>query len=173
MCWINPCKNGGSCIRVNDTHYKCQCRTNFIGLLCESKYQNSTIFSNSVLLNQENSLNLLKLLNVSSLNVQMIYQASSEIEINSLIEKCKNITSLLVVIKLKNSTIIGQYYQFDISKESVRFHMSSFFFILDSNLKYPLQYRNHIKFWLNTYYGSESFNIEGIEAYSIDNSKNI
>lgn len=35
MCFINPCRNGGSCVNVNSTSYSCTCPPGFSGAQCE------------------------------------------------------------------------------------------------------------------------------------------
>ena len=35
-CWSNPCKNGGTCIKIRNKKYTCKCAGGYKGVKCET-----------------------------------------------------------------------------------------------------------------------------------------
>ena len=108
-CMLSQCKNGGSCNSISSTNFTCQCINDYYGRLCEYKKLNSTIFENSTILTQEESVDLVNLINMNK-NWTLIYQSSVDgldpIKFHS---KCDDVKNVLVITKSINSNVFGGY----------------------------------------------------------------
>jgi hypothetical protein len=102
--------------------YSISCLNNKYGLKCQSSNLNSSIFPNSTILNQQDSVDLLKLINFNSPKnkFKLLYQASQagfNFENNKLLEGMKyeedGIPNRFVVIKTSQSYVFGGYGQTD------------------------------------------------------------
>lgn len=121
--------------------FTCKCSNNFTGKYCDQKYLNSTLFINSTILTQENSIRLLNLLNLSSnASIEMLYQASKHgFCLENFITNSNRKLKKFVLIKSKNSFIFGVYTTVDWPRyDETRTDTDSFIFSLVNSLNAPL-----------------------------------
>ena len=120
---------------MTSTGFNCSCISGFYGLNCQFKVLNSSIFKNSTILTQEQSLKLVNLTDFSlNLNWTLLFQASRDgFSTESFHSKCNgNYMHTLVVAKTStNSTqqfIFGGYTESDWS--GGRYDSNAFIFSL-------------------------------------------
>jgi hypothetical protein len=102
--------NGGSCIVVSNS-FVCKCIGGYDGTTCNRKVLNSTIFKNSTILSQSDSLTLKNLLDFSnSSSFSLIYQATRDgFGINSFHSNVNGSLNTLMVIKTTDSFVFGGF----------------------------------------------------------------
>ena len=124
------CQNGGIC-SLNDFDYKCTCIGGFYGKNCQHKILNSTIFKNSTILTNEQSLDLIELIGLNKTNVKLVYQASRDgFDPSIFHSKCDGIERTLTVIKSENSNIFGGYTSVDWSGNHYNSDSTAYLFSL-------------------------------------------
>ncbi len=107
MCKINPCKNGGTCLSVNETLHRCHCTSGYNGLNCERKdFEHSNILTTS-----EMKDNLISLIQFNHSNTwKLIYQATRDgFGVSTFHSKCDNKPNTLSLIRSTNGNIFGGY----------------------------------------------------------------
>ena len=103
------CQNGGIC---HSNSGKCSCANGYQGSNCENKILNSTIFKNSTILTDEQSIKLLNLIGfLLDTKLSLLYQASRDsFSSSSFHSKCDGINNTLTIIKSKyNNFIFGGF----------------------------------------------------------------
>ena len=112
--------NDGLCKVVNITGYTCTCVNGFTGINCNKKRYGSTIFQNSTILTQDESVLLKQVLNFSSNpSFSLIYQASRDgFGLKDFHSKCDGILNTLMVIKSTDSYVFGGFTTQDWSQVS-------------------------------------------------------
>jgi hypothetical protein len=112
------CQNDGICAS-NGRNYNCSCLNGFYGSNCQYIKLNSSIFVNSSILTNEQSLNLINLISINQTKLsnkawKLLYQASRD-GFNSSIfhSKCDGVLGTLTVIKSSNNNIFGGYTEAD------------------------------------------------------------
>ena len=110
-CWNSPCFNGGTCKRAINNNFQCICISGYYGVRCQYKILNSTIFQNSTILTQDESVLLKQVLNFSSNpSFSLIYQASRDgFGLKDFHSKCDGILNTLMVIKSTDSYVFGGF----------------------------------------------------------------
>jgi hypothetical protein len=113
--------NDGQCSLVNTNKYACTCVNGFTGINCNKKIFNSTIFKNSSILTQEQSLSLNQILNFTNSNTSfnLIYQATRDgFGLKDFHSKCDGILNTLMIIKTRDSYVFGGFTTKDWSQVS-------------------------------------------------------
>jgi hypothetical protein len=119
-CWSSPCLNGGECQTTENNKYKCSCTPQYFGANCQSQVLNSTIFKNSTILTQEQSVSLLQVISpFPNIGFNLIYQASRDgFRLNDFHSKCDGILNTLMIIKTTDSYVFGGFTSRDWSQVS-------------------------------------------------------
>ena len=108
---------------------------------CEYKRLNSSIFKNSTILTQEESVKLVNLIELNK-NWTLIYQGSVHgFNAINFHKNCDNISNVLVVIKSNNSNVFGGYTSvgWTSSNGSYSYDSSAFLFSLTNTYNRPVK----------------------------------
>ncbi len=133
---------------MTSTGFNCGCINEYYGLNCEHKILNSTIFKNSTILTQEQSLQLLDLSGFPlNSNWTLLYQATKDgFSSASFHSKCDSILDTLIVIQSKFSNIFGGYTEADWSGSGYKSDANAFLFSLVNayNTSYKMPIKNYL-----------------------------
>ena len=121
-CYLNPCQNGGMCVELSySTSYSCVCSIGFYGVNCQYSRLNSTIFVNSTILTNEQSIELVNLITMNkgltsiTSPIKLIFQARvNGFNSTSFHANCDGVLGTLFVAKSSfNNNIFGGYTEAD------------------------------------------------------------
>lgn len=144
-CWNLPCKNSGSCERTS-SGYKCNCVNGYFGAKCLLKTSDSTIFVNSSILTQSQSVDLLNLINFPlNTSWSLIYQATRDgFRAFDFHSKCDNKSNTLTIIKSDIGQVFGGFTTNIWFNPSLGFRSdaNSFLFSLINSEKYPAKMKS-------------------------------
>lgn len=134
-CLSSPCKNEGSCQSVNN-RFTCNCTNDFTGFNCLYKILNSSIFKNSTILTNKQSLELCNLTNIpTKKSLPLLYQASRDgFKASDFHAKVDGIQGTLTIIRTVDDFIFGGYTEINWEGTSaVLYDPNSFIFSFINN----------------------------------------
>ena len=138
MCKINPCKNGGTCLPMNETTHRCHCTNGYNGLNCERKdFEHSNILTTSEM--KDNLINLIQFNHSNTWT--LIYQATRDgFAVSTFHSKCDNKPNTLSVIRSSNGNVFGGYTEQSWSgSQQYKTDLSAFIFSLINKQNKPLK----------------------------------
>jgi len=144
-CWSSPCLNKGKCQTTSNNKFLCICTSSaYFGVACQFETLNSSIFKNSTILTQEQSISLKQILNFTNTNTSfsLIYQASRDgFGLKDFHSKCDGILNTVMIVKTKDSYVFGGFTTQDwtdlngykLDPDAFLFNTNAKQFIIDPN----------------------------------------
>jgi len=157
-CLNNYCRNGGKCLSYGK-NYSCSCMNGYVVPNCLTLRLNSTIFKNSSILTNEQSVKLVKLIGLTS-NWKLIYQASVDgFSTTSFHSKCDGYLGTLSVVKTSNQNVFGGFTVADWNGGYGIYKYDANAFVFSLINKYNVSAKMNVTNPANAIYASSSYSL--------------